>query len=483
MISFILAIIALIVGYFIYGTIVEKAFGADEKILTPAIRLEDGVDFVKMPVWKIFLIQFLNIAGLGPIFGAIAGAMWGPSAFLWIVLGCLFAGGVHDYFSGMLSVRHDGASIPEVVGQYLGKGFQNFMRVFSVILLILVGVVFVTGPASILKDLTGMNFQVLIYIIFTYYLLATMVPIDKLIGKIYPIFGVCLLIMAVGVAGALILGGYPIPEIIPANLVNMHSNPDSNPIFPMLFITIACGAISGFHATQSPLMARCITSEKQGKRIFYGSMVAEGVVALIWAAAAMSFFGGVEQLNATMAIKGHTAAWAVNEISISLLGKVGGFLAILGVVACPITSGDTAFRSARLTIADALKFNQGPIKNRFMISIPLFVIGFILTKMDFAIIWRYFGWSNQTLATIVLWTAGMYMVYIGKKHWMATIPATFMTAVCTSYILIAPEGFRLSQAISYPTGIIAAIAAMVIFLIAAKKVEIKKVEEKKVVNM
>ena len=473
MVSFILAIIALIAGYFIYGTIVEKAFGADEKIITPAIRLEDGVDFVQMPAWKIFLIQFLNIAGLGPIFGAIAGAMWGPAAFLWIVLGCIFAGGVHDYFSGMLSVRHDGASIPEVVGKYLGKGFQNFMRVFSVILLILVGVVFVTGPASILKDLTGMNFQILVYIIFAYYILATMVPIDKLIGKIYPIFGFCLLIMAVGVAGALIFGGYNIPEITPANLINMHSNPDKNPIFPMLFITIACGAISGFHATQSPLMARCITSEKQGKKIFYGSMIVEGIVALIWAAAAMSFFGGVEELNATMAIKGHTAAWVVNETSMSLLGKVGGVLAILGVVACPITSGDTAFRSARLTIADAFKYNQGPIKNRFLISIPLFVVGFILTKMDFAIIWRYFGWSNQTLATIVLWTAGMYMVNIGKKHWMATVPATFMTAVCTSYILIAPEGFKLSQGISYPVGILAAIAAMAIFLIAAKKVEVK----------
>ena len=297
MVSFILAIIALIVGYFIYGTIVEKAFGADEKIKTPAIRLEDGVDFVEMPGWKIFLIQFLNIAGLGPIFGAIAGAMWGPVAFLWIVFGCIFAGGVHDYFSGMLSVRHDGASIPEVVGKYLGKGFKNFMRVFSVILLILVGVVFVTGPASILKGLTGMNFQILIYIIFAYYLLATMVPIDKLIGKIYPIFGFCLLIMAVGVAGALIFGGYHIPEITPANLINMHSNPGKNPIFPMLFITIACGAISGFHATQSPLMARCITSEKQGKKIFYGSMIVEGIVALIWAAAAMSFFGGVERVK------------------------------------------------------------------------------------------------------------------------------------------------------------------------------------------
>ena len=483
MVSFILAIIVLIVGYFIYGTIVEKTFGADENIQTPAIRLEDGVDFVKMPAWKIFLIQFLNIAGLGPIFGAIAGAMWGPAAFLWIVLGCIFAGGVHDYFSGMLSVRHDGASIPEVVGKYLGKGFQNFMRVFSVILLVLVGVVFVSGPASILKGLTGMNLQVLIYIIFAYYLLATMVPIDKLIGKIYPIFGFALLFMAIGVGGALIFGGYPIPEIVPANLINMHSKPGSSPIFPMLFITIACGAISGFHATQSPLMARCISNEKQGRKIFYGAMISEGIVALIWAAAAMSFFGGVSELNATMAVKGHTAAWVVNEVSISLLGKVGGVLAILGVVACPITSGDTAFRSARLTIADTFKFNQGPIKNRFLISIPLFVVGFILTKVDFAIIWRYFGWSNQTLATIVLWTAGMYLVTKAKKHWIATIPATFMTAVCTSYILIAPEGFKLSKSISYTVGIIGAIAAMAIFQIAAKKIQEKNVGVKSSVKV
>jgi carbon starvation protein CstA len=473
MISFILAIIALIVGYFIYGTIVEKSFGADESRKTPAVRLADGVDFVELPEWKIFLIQFLNIAGLGPIFGAIAGAMWGPVAFLWIVLGCIFAGGVHDYFSGMLSVRHDGASIPEVVGKYLGKGFQNFMRVFSIVVLVLVGVVFVMGPAGILKGLTGISVTTLIYIIFAYYLIATMVPIDKLIGKIYPIFGFALLVMAVGVGGALIFGGYNIPEITPANLINMHSNPGKSPIFPMLFITIACGAISGFHATQSPLMARCIKNEKQGKKIFYGSMIVEGIVALVWAAAAMSFFGGVGELNATMAITGHNAAWVVNESSINLLGKVGGMLAILGVVACPITSGDTAFRSARLTMADAFKFNQAPIKNRFIISIPLFVIGFILTRMDFAVIWRYFGWSNQTLATIVLWTAGMYLVSIDKKHWIATVPATFMTAVCTSYILIAPEGFKLSASISYTVGVAGAIAAMAIFLSAAKKRQAK----------
>ncbi|MBK5240064.1 carbon starvation protein A [Clostridium sp.] len=473
MISFILAIIALIIGYFVYGKIVEKAFGADDKKVTPAIRLADGVDFVEMPGWKIFLIQFLNIAGLGPIFGAIAGAMWGPVAFLWIVLGSIFAGGVHDYFSGMLSLRHDGASIPEVVGKYLGKGFQNFMRVFSIVVLVLVGVVFVMGPAGILKGLTGINVTTLIYIIFAYYVIATMIPIDKLIGKIYPVFGFALLFMAVGVAIALIFGGFPIPEITLANLTNMHSDPGSHPIFPMLFITIACGAISGFHATQSPLMARCLKNEKQGRSVFYGAMISEGVVALIWAAAAMSFFGGVPQLNATMALTGHNAAWVVNGVSVGLLGKMGGMLAILGVVACPITSGDTAFRSARLTLADAFKFNQGPIKNRFLISIPLFLIGFILTKMDFAIIWRYFGWSNQTLATIVLWTAGMYLASIARNHWIATIPGAFMTAVSISYILIAPEGFSLSAGIAYPAGIIAGIAAMVIFLSAAKKIQVK----------
>ncbi|MGY0373293.1 carbon starvation CstA family protein [Clostridium sp. JNZ J1-5] len=471
MVSFILSIIALIVGYFIYGKVTEKFFGADDNIETPAIRLEDGVDFVAMPVWKIFLIQFLNIAGLGPIFGAIAGAMWGPAAFLWIVFGCIFAGAVHDYFSGMLSVRHDGASIPEVVGRYMGNGFKQFMRVFSVILLILVGVVFVTGPAGILNGLVpNVSMKTFLYIIFGYYLLATMVPIDKLIGKIYPIFGICLLIMAVGVGGALIIGGYPIPEVA-GNLTNMHVKPESYPLFPMLFITIACGAISGFHSTQSPLMARCITKESQGRKIFFGSMIAEGIVALIWAAAAMSFFGGVDGLSNFMAANKNNAGLVVNTISKSLLGPIGGTLAILGVVACPITSGDTAFRSARLTIADSINFKQGPIKNRFMISIPLFAIGFALTKIDFAIVWRYFGWSNQTLATIVLWTAAMYLVNIGRSHWMATVPATFMTAVCTTYIMVAPEGFKLSMSVGLPTGIIAAILALICFSVAAKKVK------------
>lgn len=468
MVSFLLSVVALIVGYFIYGKITEKVFGADNKIETPAVRLEDGVDFVPMPEWKIFLIQFLNIAGLGPIFGAIAGALWGPAAFLWIVFGCIFAGGVHDYFSGMLSVRHDGASIAEVVGIYLGKGFKQFMRVFSVILLVLVGVVFVKGPATILNNLTGLNVSILLYCIFAYYLIATVVPVDKLIGKIYPIFGICLLIMALGVGGAMVVNNAPIPEIA---LRSMHPEAATNPLYPLLFITIACGAISGFHSTQSPLMARCITSEAQGRRIFYGSMVAEGIVALIWAAAAMSFFGGIDSLGSAMAVEGHNAAWVVNIVCNTWLGRVGGILAILGVVACPITSGDTAFRSARLTIADSVGIKQDAIKNRFLISIPLFIIGFVLTKINFDIIWRYFGWSNQTLATIVLWTAAMYLVYKGKNFWMAAIPATFMTSVCITFIANAKIGFKLPINVSMVIGLIAAAVALVIFLVGAKKVK------------
>jgi carbon starvation protein CstA len=465
MVSFFLSIVALLLGYFFYSKIVDKAFGADENIKTPAIRLEDGVDFVPMPSWKIFLIQFLNIAGLGPIFGAIAGALWGPAAFLWIVFGSVFAGGVHDYFSGMLSVRHDGASIPEVVGKYLGPGFKNFMRGFSVIVLILVGVVFITGPANLLAGLTPKQFNAAfwVYVIFAYYVLATLLPIDKLIGKIYPIFGICLLIMAIGVSGGIIFGGYHIPEI---TLANLH--PKQLPIWPLMFVTIACGAISGFHSTQSPMMARCITSEKQGRTIFYGAMIAEGIVALIWAAAAIAFFGSTGELAKQMGANGGQG-WVVSTISNTLLGKVGGALAILGVIACPVTSGDTAFRSARLTIADFLNYKQGPIKNRLVLTIPLFVIGFVLTRIDFNIIWRYFAWSNQTLAMVVLWTAAMYLALRKQFHWIATVPAVFMTAVSITYILVAPEGFKLSISIAYPAGILVALGSLILFLVAANK--------------
>jgi carbon starvation protein CstA len=445
--------------------VIEKLFGAKERMKTPAVRLNDGVDFVPLPGWKIFMIQFLNIAGLGPIFGAIAGALWGPVAFLWIVLGSIFAGGVHDYFSGMLSVRHDGASIPEVVGKYLGSGFKNFMRGFTVIVLVLVGVVFVTGPATLLAGLTPPQFNTTfwVYVVFTYYILATLLPIDKLIGRIYPVFGIALLIMAFGVSGGILFEGYKIPEI---TLQNLH--PNNLPIWPLMFVTIACGAISGFHSTQSPIMARCITNEKQGRKIFYGAMIAEGIVALIWAAAAIAFFDSTGELGKQMAVNGGQG-WVVSTISNTLLGKVGGALAIIGVIACPITSGDTAYRSARLTIADFLNLKQGPIKNRLVISTPLFVIGYVLSQIDFNIIWRYFAWSNQTLGMIVLWAAAMYLVNVKQPHWFATVPAVFMTAVSVTYILVAPEGFKLATSIAYPAGILSAVAALAVIMYAANK--------------
>lgn len=462
MISFILSFVALIVGYLVYSKVVEKIFGADEKRVTPAHTLNDGVDYMVLPRWKIFLIQFLNIAGLGPIFGAISGALWGPVAFLWIVFGSIFAGGVHDYFSGMLSIRHNGESISEVTGHYLGNGMKQFMRIFSVLVLVLVGVVFTSGPAGLLQTLTTISKSIWLYVIFAYFLIATLVPIDKLIGKIYPVFGVVLLIMAIGVGGGLLTQGYSIPEI---NFTNMH--PGNLPIWPLLFITIACGAISGFHSTQSPIMARCVDNEKDGRAIFYGAMIAEGMVALVWAAAAMTFFGSTSALSDAMSANGG-AAYVVNIISTTLLGKIGGVLAILGVIVCPITSGDTAFRSARLTIADMMGYKQQDIKNRLIIAIPIFIIGFVLTRIDFSIIWRYFAWSNQTLAMIVLWTAAAFLAVNKKNYWIAVIPATFMSAVVSTYILVAPEGFQLSTTISYPIGIIFAAVVFILFMRFAK---------------
>jgi len=480
MITFFVSLALLIAGYIVYGAFVEKIFGIDPKAETPAIRLRDNVDFVPMSTWKIFLIQFLNIAGLGPIFGAIAGAMWGPVAFLWIVFGCILGGGVHDYLSGMLSLRHDGKSIPEIVGKYLGVSFKQFMRGFTVILMIIVGAVFIKGPASILNDLTNsvlsINFWVALVLV--YYILATLLPIDKLIGRIYPVFGFALLFMALGIIIGLFSEGYHVPELTFSNLINMHSNPGKFSVFPMLFVTVACGAISGFHSTQSPLMARCLKSEKLGRRVFYGAMVAEGIVALIWAAAAMAFFGSVDELNTAMNEHKGNAAWAVNIISNTLLGKVGAILAILGVVAAPITSGDTAFRSARLIVADFLNLNQKPFKNRLYISIPLFMIGFALVQADFAVIWRYMAWSNQTLAMIVLWAITVYLA-INKKFYLITLfPAMFMTMICVSYILVAPEGFHLSVYIGNYTGIGVSILITILFFfkITQKKSSIARIE-------
>ena len=466
MISFLISILVLLLGYIFYSRFIERIEGIDPNRQTPAYKLNDGVDYVPMPWWRIFLIQFLNIAGLGPIFGAVAGAMWGPVAFLWIVLGSVFAGAVHDYFSGMLSIKHNGLSITEIVGIYLGKWAKQFMRGFTVILMVIVGAVFIMGPAKILSGMAH-GFSSLTFwvsVVFIYYLLATMLPIDKVIGKIYPLFGFALFFMAFGLIIALFVKGYQIPELNLSNIGNYHADPDKFPVFPMLFITIACGAISGFHSTQSPLMARCITNEIYGRRIFYGAMITEGVVALIWAAIGMSFYGGVKELNIVMEANQGNAAFVVNEISKSLLGKFGGALALLGVVAAPITSGDTAFRSARLIVADFLNFRQGPIRNRLMISIPLFIIGFLITRIDFSVIWRYFAWTNQTLAMIVLWAVTVYLTKERKFFWVTLIPAVFMTTVTMTYLLFAPEGFSLSMEISYTIGFVISLLSLVGFL-------------------
>lgn len=465
MITFFICLTILLLGYVFYSKHLEKMMEVDPNRPTPATSMSDGVDYVPMPWWRVLLIQFLNIAGLGPIFGAIAGALWGPVAFVWIVFGTVFAGAVHDYLSGMLSVRNNGLSITEIIGIYLGKVAKQVMRVFIIVLMVLVGAVFISGPAGILANLTPktLDFTFWVWVIFAYYILATLLPIDKIIGKIYPVFGFALLFMAVSLIISLIVKGYTIPELTAENWQNFHYNKEKLPIFPMLFITIACGAISGFHATQSPLMARCIKNEKEGRRVFYGAMVIEGAVALIWAAISMSFFGGIRELGEVMVAQKGNAAWVVNEIANSLLGKYGAILALLGVVAAPITSGDTAFRGARLIVSDLLKFNQKPIKNRLMITIPLLAVGFILTKINFDVIWRYFAWSNQTLGAVILWTITVYLFQKRKAYWLTLIPALFMTSVVSTYIMLAPEGFSLPQTISYVIGLTVTSLFFVVF--------------------
>ena len=470
MLTFIISIGLLIVAYFTYGKFVERFFGASSAIATPVKRLADGVDYHELKPWRIFVIQFLNIAGLGPIFGAILGAAYGPMAYVWIVIGCIFMGATHDYFSGMLSIRHDGTSLPDIVGKYLGNNVRKFMTFFTGFLLLAVGVSFVNGPADLLGNLTNMSMTPWLYVIFAYYILATLLPIDKIIGKIYPFMGMALIFMAVAVGGYLIYGGLSgqlyLEELTFDTLKNMHADPANNILFPMLFIVISCGAISGFHATQSPMMARCMTDEKYGRPIFYGAMISEGIVAMIWATAAMAYFGGAEGLN-TAATAGKTPAIIVDAICNSWLGRLGAIIAIIGVVVCPITSGDTAFRSMRLIIADALKFNQKPIKNRLIVSIPIFIIAYLLCNVDFSTIWKYVGIGNQVLATITLWTAATYLAKKGKAHWMMSIPATFLSIVCTTYFLIAPYkvgGLYLSPSISYPIGAIVGIGLFVLFI-------------------
>ena len=430
MITFIICLSLLIIAYFTYGSYLERLAEADDANVTPAIRMEDGVDYIKLPRWRVFLIQLLNIAGTGPIFGAILGACFGPVAFLWITLGCIFFGAMHDYLSGMLILRHDGKSLPEVIGEYLGMGTRAVVRVFSIALLVLVGAVFILSPAQLLSTMvSSVTQQVWVYIILAYYIIATLLPVDKVIGKIYPLFGVALVAMAAGLLVVLLSGEYEIPEL--TTLHNFQLDPEALPIIPTLFITIACGAISGFHATQSPLMARCVASEKKCKSVFYGSMISEGIIALIWAAIAMAFFHGPAALGEQLSAHGNNAAWAVDVISNTTLGKVGAILALLGVVAAPITSGDTAFRGARLIIADIFSYDQRPILNRMIVCIPLFVIGFGITLVEFGVVWRYFAWANQTLAVFTLWTIYVWLVRRKKNFWVALIPAIVMTFIST----------------------------------------------------
>lgn len=439
--SFTISLLLLIAGYFTYGAFVSKVFGEDKDRHTPAETQADGVDYVALPTWKVFLIQFLNIAGLGPIFGAIMGVMFGPAAFFWIVLGTIFAGAVHDYLSGMLSVRRNGMSLPELVGEQLGTKIKNVMRGFATVLLILVAAVFVYNPADLLAMLTPESFDRVFWItlIFVYYMLATLLPIDKVIGRVYPLFGFALLFMAVGILVMLYVHGSAMPEFW-SQMYNHKANADANPIFPMMFVSIACGAISGFHATQSPMMARCLKNEKYGRPVFYGAMVTEGIVALIWAAAAIAFTGGYDGLQEMLGTG--SPAILVNRISRSWLGTFGGVLAILGVVAAPITSGDTALRSARLIVADFMNLKQHTVMQRLAVCLPLFVLTFVTMLLPYEVLWRYFAWSNQVLSVFTLWAITVFLSRRGSLYYVVSlVPALFMTSVTVTYIFFAPEGF------------------------------------------
>ena len=472
MITFILSLVALILGYFLYGRFVERVFGPDDRE-TPAVAKADGVDFMVLPNWKIFMIQFLNIAGTGPIFGAIMGAKFGPSAYLWIVFGCIFAGATHDYLSGMISMRKGGVGLHEVIGETLGDKTRKLMLVFSVVLLTMVGAVFVYSPAEILDDMAGTT-TMWIIIIFAYYFIATMLPVDKVIGRIYPLFAFSLLFMAAALMVVLLAKWPEIPELWDG-LGNKALTVDpswSNQLFPCLFITIACGAISGFHATQSPLMGRCMKSERMGRPIFYGAMITEGIVALIWATVASYFFYAEPQPGYQLITEfsnngfSTSAPKVVNIICNDWLGVAGGILAMLGVVAAPITSGDTALRSARLIIADFIRIEQRTVKRRLLISVPLFLccIALLLWQVEnpdgFNVIWQYFGWSNQTLSVFTLWAITVYLLKNGKPYYFTLIPALFMTTVCATFLFVSKQAFGMPERVGYLLGAVVLIVAI-----------------------
>lgn len=471
MTAFLIALAVLLGGYFVYGAFVDRLMATDRNRPMPSYTRRDDVDYRPMKPWRVFLIQFLNIAGLGPIFGAIMGIMFGPAAFLWISLGTIFAGAVHDFCSGVISVRRDGASLPEIVGEQLGSGIRQVMRGFSVLLLILVAAVFVVTPAGLLASMTPDSLDVMVWtvVIFAYYALATLLPIDKLIGNFYPVFGFALLFMAAGLLCVMLFTGINIPVSFTDSFASRSAS--GAPVFPMMFVSIACGAISGFHATQSPMMARCLTNEKLARPIFYGAMVAEGVVALIWAAAAVAFTGGYDQLAAYMAQPGHSAGSLVHDISFRWLGTFGGILAVLGVVAAPITTGDTALRSARLTVADCLHFDQKSLWRRLVVALPIFALTALVMMIDFSVLWRYFAWCNQTLAVFTLWAVTVYLARRGSIYLVTLLPAMFMTVVCTSYLLCAPrpEGLGLAQPLAVGLGLMVAVCLTAMFFVYLKR--------------
>ena len=428
----------LVASYFLYGGVLSRIAKLDKGADVPSKSMYDGVDYMPLPRWRIFLIQLLNIAGTGPIFGTILGACYGPVAFLWITLGGIFMGAMHDFFAGVISLRHGGKSLPETIGIYLGGGMRKLALVVIPVLMVLVGGVFIVTPSKILTSMTDIPYLAWVAIIIIYYFVATVMPVDKIIGKIYPLFGSALIFMALAMLGVILFGGYEMPEL--TSISNMHYNAEELPIVPTLFISIACGAISGFHATQSPLMARCVTSETQARPIFFGAMIAESVIALIWAAVAMAFFGGVEGLNGWMSENGNDAGLAVSTISVTTLGVAGSILALLGVVAAPITSGDTAFRSARLIVADMLNFDQRPIWKRLVVSLPLFAAGVGIAFIDFDVIWRYFAWSNQALSVFTLWMITAWLMRRRSRFVvLALIPALIMTYICSSFVLVSNQ--------------------------------------------
>lgn len=483
MITFTLSILLLVAAYFVYGKIVEKYLDVDSSRPTPAYEKGDGVDFQPLPTWKVFIIQFLNIAGLGPIFGAVTGAAFGPAAYIWIVVGCIFMGAVHDFFAGMMSIHNGGVNMPDLAAKYLGRRVKGLMNFVVAFLLMAVGVSFVIGPSGLLQNLTGLDKEVWLYIIFGYYILATLLPVDKIIGSIYPYMGAILLFMALGVGVMLVVGDlngtHKMMELTPSVLKNWHSDPQQNVLIPMMFIVISCGAISGFHATQSPMMARCLKNEKHARPVFYGAMIAEGIVAMIWATAAIAYFGGPDGLNAAMSdagtmvggvlVKNAQAADVVDMICRSWLGKTGAVIAILGVVICPITSGDTAFRSLRLSVADLFKYDQKPIVKRLVVCVPIFVVAYFFCKVDFSTAWSYLGIANQILATLVLWTGAAYLISKGRAHWMCSLPATFLTFVCVSFLVVAPLGLGLAPVVGYIAGAVAALPLLVFCIVYARR--------------